>query len=237
MEQFVLQATGLTKRYQSPPALDSLMLQLPQGRIIGLLGPNGSGKTTFLKLAAGLLTPTAGGLTICGEPVGETTKAMVSYLPDRPYFSRQRKIRELLDFFQDFYADFDRDRAEHMLHALGISPESRVKTLSKGNQEKVQLVLVMSRRAKLYLLDEPIGGVDPAARDYILNTIITNYDPEATVLLSTHLIADVERVLDEFVFLHNGKVIRSGNADEVREETGKSLDQLFREVFACLPNC
>ena len=235
--EHVLTANGLTKRYQGSPALKDLTIQLPKGRIIGLLGPNGSGKTTFIKLAAGLLTATAGEITISGQAVGEKTKAMVSYLPDRPYFSRQRKVRELLDFFQDFYADFDRERAERMLSALGISLEVRVKTLSKGNQEKVQLVLVMSRRAKLYLLDEPIGGVDPAARDYIINTIITNYDPEATVLISTHLIADVERVLDEFVFLHNGKVIRSGNADEVREETGKSLDQLFREVFACLPNC
>ena len=143
----------------------------------------------------------------------------------------------MLDFFQDFYADFDRQRAEKMLAALGISPDARFRTLSKGNQEKVQLVLVMSRRAKLYLLDEPIGGVDPAARDYILNTIISNYDPEATVLISTHLISDVERVLDEFVFLYQGKVIRQGNADETREETGKSLDELFREVFRCLPNC
>lgn len=234
--EHVLTANGLTKRYQGSPALKDLTIQLPKGRIIGLLGPNGSGKTTFIKLAAGLLTATAGEITISGQAVGEKTKAMVSYLPDRPYFSRQRKVRELLDFFQDFYADFDRERAERMLCALGISLEVRVKTLSKGNQEKVQLVLVMSRRAKLYLLDEPIGGVDPAARDYILNTIITNYDPEATVLISTHLIADVERVLDEFIFLHQGRVVRSGNADEVREETGKSLDELFREVFRCLPN-
>ena len=236
MEQCVLTASGLTKRYQGNPALDGLELLLPQGKIIGLLGPNGSGKTTFIKLAAGLLTPTAGQIMVCGEKVGEKTKALVSYLPDRPYFSRQRKVGELLDYFQDFYADFDRERAERMLAALSISPQARIRTLSKGNQEKVQLVLVMSRRAKLYLLDEPIGGVDPAARDYILNTIISNYDPEATVLISTHLIADVERVLDEFVFLYQGKVIRSGNADEVREETGKSLDELFREVFRCLPN-
>ena len=236
MEHYVLQAESLTKRYQSELALDGVTLQIPQGKIIGLLGPNGSGKTTLMKLAAGLLTASSGTLTLCGEAVGERSKALVSYLPDRPYFSRQRKVRELLDFFQDFYADFDRERAERMLAALNISPEVRVKTLSKGNQEKVQLVLVMSRRAKLYLLDEPIGGVDPAARDYILNTIITNYDPEATVLISTHLIADVERILDEFVFLYEGKMIRSGSADEVREETGKSLDELFREVFRCLPN-
>ena len=235
--EHVLQTTALTKRYHGQTALDGLELALPQGRIIGLLGPNGSGKTTLIKLAAGLLTPTAGQIEICGERVGPGTKAVVSYLPDRLCFSRQRRVGEMLDFFQDFYADFDRPRAEHMLKALGISADARLRTLSKGNQEKVQLVLVMSRRARLYLLDEPIGGVDPAARDYILNTIITNYDPEASVLISTHLISDVERVLDEFVFLHQGKVIRSGNADEVREETGKSLDQLFREVFQCLPNC
>ena len=237
MDTYVLRASELTKRYHGTPALDGMTLSLPKGRIIGLLGPNGSGKTTFIKLAAGLLTPSAGSIQICGEPAGPATKALVSYLPDRSYFNRQRTVEELLDLFRDFYADFDRPRAEKMLSALGISQKARLRTLSKGNQEKVQLVLVMSRRAKLYLLDEPIGGVDPAARDYILNTIITNYDPEATVLISTHLIADVERVLDEFVFLNEGRVIRSGSADEVREETGKSLDQLFREVFQCLPNC
>lgn len=237
MEQPVLTSRGLTMRYHNTVALDDLNLDLPKGKIIGLLGPNGSGKTTFIKLAAGVLTPKSGEIRICGETVGTVTKSLVSYLPDRPYFSKQRKIIELLDFFQDFYTDFDRSRAEQMLAALGIVKDMRFRALSKGNQEKVQLVLVMSRRAKLYLLDEPIGGVDPAARDYILNTIITNYDPEATVLISTHLIADVERVLDEFVFLYNGKVLRYGSADEVREETGKSLDELFREVFRCLPNC
>ena len=237
METYALQTQGLSMRYHTALALDGLDLALPQGKIIGLLGPNGSGKTTLIKLAAGLLTPTAGTITVCGEKIGTGSKALVSYLPDRTYFSRQQKIRELLDLFQDFYPDFDRVRAEQMLAALGISQEARLKTLSKGNQEKVQLVLVMSRRAKLYLLDDPIGGVDPAARDYILNTIITNYDPTATVVISTHLIADVERVLDEFVFLYQGKVVRRGIADETREETGKSLDELFREVFKCLPNC
>ena len=231
MNETVLTATGLTKRYHGNPALDDLTLELPKGRIIGLLGPNGSGKTTFIKLAAGLLTPNSGSIAIDGKVVGPET-----YLPDRPYFSKNMRVGQQLDFFQDFYADFDRTRAEEMLTALGISQNRRFKSLSKGNQEKVQLVLVMSRRAKLYLLDEPIGGVDPAARDYILNTIITNYDPEATVLISTHLIADVERVLDEFLFVHQGKILRTGNVDETRMETGKSLDELFREVFACLPN-
>ena len=236
MEAYALKATNLTKRYHGDPALDSLSLELPQGKIIGLLGPNGSGKTTFIKLAAGLLTPSAGEIRICGEPVGVKSKALVSYLPDRPYFSKNLRVSQQLDFFQDFYQDFDRVRAEQMLKALNISPDARFRTLSKGTQEKVQMILVMSRRAKLYLLDEPIGGVDPAARDYILNTIITNYDPSATVLISTHLISDVERVLDEFLFLYQGRIIRGGNADVTREETGKSLDELFREVFKCLPN-
>ena len=233
----VLSTVGLSMRYTNKLALDKLTLDLPQGKIVGLLGPNGSGKTTFIKLAAGLLTPTEGSITICGQSIGPATKAIVSYLPDRPYFSRQMTVAQQLDFFQDFYADFDRTRAETMLEALGIRLNAKFRTLSKGTQEKVQLVLVMSRRAKLYLLDEPIGGVDPAARDYILNTIISNYDPSATILISTHLISDVERVLDEFIFLYQGNVVRSGNADETREETGKSLDELFREVFRCLPNC
>ena len=232
-----LKATQLTKRYPGTTALDGIDLTLPQGKIIGLLGPNGSGKTTLIKLAAGLLTPTGGTLEVCGQAVGTGTKALVSYLPDRPYFPRAMKVEALMDYFEDFYSDFDRPRAEEMLRALGIDRRLRFRQLSKGTQEKVQLVLVMSRRARLYLLDEPIGGVDPAARDYILNTIITNYDPAATVVISTHLIADVERVLDEFVFLHQGKVLRSGNADEAREDSGKSLDELFREVFKCLPNC
>ena len=236
MENAVLKATGLVKNYGGTRALDGLELELPQGKIVGLLGPNGSGKTTFLKIAAGLLTPSAGEVTVCGRKTGPETKAVVSYLPDKTYLNRQQRIGEILDFFQDFYADFDRTRAEEMLAVLHIDPNAKLKTLSKGNQEKVQLVLVMSRRAKLYLLDEPIGGVDPAARDYILSTIINNYDPSATVLISTHLIADVERVLDEFVFLSQGKVIRQGNTDETREETGKSLDELFREVFRCLEN-
>lgn len=237
MQEMVLQARDLTMRYHGCVALDGLNLELPQGKIVGLLGPNGSGKTTFIKLAAGLLTPTAGSIQIDGEKIGPKTKAAVSYLPDRPCFNKNLRVEQLLDFFQDFYRDFDRERAETMLKTLNIQPKARFRTLSKGTQEKVQLVLVMSRRAKLYLLDEPIGGVDPAARDYILNTIITNYDPSATVLISTHLITDVERVLDEFLFLYNGKIIRGGNADTVREESGKSLDELFREVFRCLPNC
>lgn len=236
MDQFILKATNLTKRYGAAAALDNVTFSLPQGKIVGLLGPNGSGKTTLIKLAAGLLTPTFGQIEVCGVPVGQQTKALVSYLPDRPYFDKRMRVSDQLDFFQDFYPDFDRFRAEIMLKTLGIPTHLKFQTLSKGTKEKVQLVLVMSRRARLYLLDEPIGGVDPAARDYILSTIVNNYDPSATVLISTHLIADVERTLDEFLFLYQGHIIRAGNADATREETGKSLDELFREVFRCLPS-
>jgi ABC-2 type transport system ATP-binding protein len=234
----VLTIAGLTKYYGngSAPALNNLFMNLQPGRIVGLLGPNGSGKTTLLKLVAGLLTASTGSIQVCGKPIGPESKALVSYLPDRTYLRNNQKIKDQLDFFQDFYADFDRPRAEDMLQKLGISPEQRFGTLSKGNKEKVHLVLVMSRRAKLYLLDEPIGGVDPAARDYILHTIISNYDPEATVVISTHLIQDVEPVLDDFVFLFQGNVVRAGSVDAVREETGKSLDELFREVFRCFPS-
>ncbi len=233
----VVRVSGLTKSYGAKaPALNNLYMQLPQGKIVGLLGPNGSGKTTLLKLLAGLLTPNSGEILICGKPVGVETKALVSYLPDRTYLSNNQTVCQQLDFFQDFYADFDRRRAEDMLRQLNISPDTRFGTLSKGNREKVQLVLVMSRRARLYLLDEPIGGVDPAARDYILRTIVTNYDPSATVVISTHLISDVEPVLDEFCFLHEGRIVRAGSVDVAREETGMTLDELFREVFRCLPN-
>lgn len=232
----VLQIAGLTKFYNrhAAPAVNNLFLDLPKGKIVGLLGPNGSGKTTLLKLIAGLLTADTGSIVVGGVPVGTYTKSLVSYLPDRTYLRNGQRVREQLDFFQDFYNDFDRARAEQMLQNLGIDPETKFGTLSKGNREKVQLVLVMSRRAKLYLLDEPIGGVDPAARDYILQTIIGNYDPEATVIISTHLIADVEPVLDHFVFVHQGKIVQSGSVDQVREETGRSIDELFREVFRCL---
>lgn len=234
--EHVLTVTGVTKRYRrnGEPALDNVTLELPKGKIIGLLGPNGSGKTTMLKLCAGLLTADSGEIQVCGVPVGAGTKMLVSYLPDRTYLRNNQKIREQLDYFQDFYADFDRQRAETMLANLHIDLDARFGALSKGNKEKVQLVLVMSRRAKLYLLDEPIGGVDPAARDYILQTIITNYDPEATVVISTHLITDVEPVLDHFVFVHQGHIVRAGSVDAVREETGRSIDELFREVFRCL---
>ena len=229
----VLRMECVSKNYGATKALADISIDLPQGQVIGLLGPNGGGKTTLLKICAGLLQPTTGSVQICGKPIGAESKALVSYLSDRTYLSDGQKIREQLSYFQDFYRDFDRYRAEDMLRQLGIDLNARFRTLSKGAKEKVQLVLVMARKAKLYLLDEPIGGVDPAARDYILQTITRNRDPESTVLISTHLIADVEPVLDGFLFLHQGSIVRSGYAQQVREEEGKSLDELFREVFKC----
>ena len=232
MEQ-ILELRGLTKLYGSQKALDGVNLSLNPGKIVGLLGPNGSGKTTLIKLAAGLLTPNSGLVLIDGKPVGPETKALVSYLPDRNYLPDWMRVRDCLDYFTDFYADFARERAEEMLSRLSIPMDKSIKTLSKGTKEKMQLVLVMSRKAKLYLLDEPIGGVDPATRDYIVDTIIGNYEPSATVVISTHLISDVERVLDEFVFLKEGALIMHDETDNVRLAKGKSLDELFREVFRC----
>jgi len=229
----ILTAQDLTKYYGATVALSNLHLKLPRGKIVGLLGPNGSGKTTFLKLAAGLLVPTAGTIRVNALPIGEATKAIVSYLPERTYLPMHMRVRETLDYFADFYADFDRARAMSMLETLKVPMETRMRELSKGTKEKVQLVLVMARRAQLYLLDEPIGGVDPATRDFILQTIVSNFHEESTVLISTHLIWDVEKVLDEFIFLQGGVITRYDDAKKVREETGKSLDELFREVFRC----
>lgn len=231
----VLEAKNLSKTYNKGHyVLANFNLKLESGRIVGLLGPNGCGKTTFLKLVSGLLTPTAGGVEVCGQPVSEQTNSLVSYLPERTYFSPNMKVSGLLDYFCDFYGDFDRSRAEHMLADLQINPTAQLKSLSKGTKEKVQLVLVMARRAKLYLLDEPIGGVDPASREYILRTIVGNYAEDATVVITTHLIQDIEPVLDEFMFMgYGGQIIMGGNADDVRAEHGKTLDQLFREVFKC----
>ncbi|KAF0091856.1 MAG: multidrug ABC transporter ATPase [Fusobacteria bacterium] len=200
---------------------------------IGLLGPNGSGKTTFIKLVSGLLTPSSGSIAVGGMEVGVATKAIVSYLPDANYLFDWMKTKDIVEFFKDFYKDFDEVIAIDMLNKLGIDMKQSLKSMSKGTKEKVQLILVMSRRAKLYLLDEPIGGVDPAARDYILKTIISNYNEEAVVIIATHLIGDIENVLDEFVFIDNGKVVLSGNVDEIKEQKGMSIDNLFREVFKC----
>lgn len=225
--------TGLTKSYGSIKALDSLDLTLGGGRFVGLLGPNGSGKTTLIKLLNGLIQPTSGSVLVDGQAPGVYTHSVVSYLPDRGYLNDWMRVTDLIDFFADFYADFDRVKANDMLQSLQINALDRLKTLSKGTKEKVQLIVTMSRKAKLFLLDEPIAGVDPAARDYILNTILSNYSEDASVLLSTHLIADIERVLDEVIFLKNGVMTLHESVDTIREEHGKSVDMLFREVFAC----
>ncbi len=224
---------GLTKSYSGNLALSGVNLELPHGKIIGLLGPNGSGKTTLVKILAGLLQPTSGTVLVEGLEPGAETKSFVSYLPERTYFNPGMRVSECVQMFDDFYEDFDFQRAIGMLSVLGVPYKAKLKTLSKGTREKVQLVLVMARRAKLYLLDEPIGGVDPAAREYILDTIISRRDPDATIVLSTHLIRDVEDILDGFAFIGGGQVIISGDAAEARARHGKTLDEMFREVFRC----
>jgi len=229
----ILECKGLTKKYGDKCALNNIDLSINRGRIVGLLGPNGSGKSTIIKLANGLLLPSSGGIYINGEEPGVNTKKIVSYLPERSYLSDWMKVSDIIKFFQDFYSNFNVSKAYEMLKRLNISPEDKLKTMSKGTKEKVQLILVMSREADLYLLDEPIGGVDPAARDYILNTIISNYSENATVVISTHLIADIEKVLDDVIFINQGNVVMSAAVDEIREEKGKSVDDLFREVFRC----
>ena len=227
--------SGLTKRFGALTALDHVDLHLNSGRIVGLLGPNGSGKTTLIKLMSGLLRPTEGNISIAGYPIGPQSKAVVAYLPDKMFYANWMKAEDLIDLFADFYADFRRERAEAMCAALGIGMRASVKSMSKGTQEKLQLILVMSRDAKLYLLDGPIADVDPAARDFILRTILTNYMPESTILLSTHLIADIEPVLDEAVFLKEGRVVRHDAVDHIREVEGKSVDEVFREIFRTIP--
>lgn len=235
MSEILLQCQDVWKYYGRKEALRGLSFQLTGGKIVGLLGPNGSGKTTLMKVLNGLLRPERGSVLIDGEAPGIYTKSIVSYLPDKTYFADWMKVGDLFDLFTDFYGDFDRDKAEEMCQTLQIRTDQRMKTLSKGNREKVQLILVMSRNAKLYLLDEPIAGVDPAARDYILATILNNYNPEGTVLISTHLISDVERVLDEVLFIQDGQVLRQELVDDIREKEGKSVDELFREVFRTVP--
>lgn len=229
----IIQCNALTKRYGSKLALNGLTLSVPRGRIVGLLGANGSGKTTLIKLAAGLLTPTTGEIFIGGMSPSIETKTIVSYLPDKNYLPAGMNVIKLVDFFKDFYTDFDSVKAYEMFERLQILPNSPLKSMSKGTKEKVQLILTMSRKAELYLLDEPIGGVDPAARDYILNTIINNYSDNATVLISTHLISDVEQVLDDVCFIANGQIVLTSSVDDIREKQGKSVDSLFREVFKC----
>lgn len=229
----ILECKNLTKRYGAIPALSEINLTIESGRIVGLLGPNGSGKSTLIKLANGLLVPTMGEILVDGKQPGAETHALVSYLPERTSLPLWMTVSELQDFYADFYKDFRRDCAAEMLERLELSPKQRMKQMSKGNREKVQLILAMSRAAKLYLLDEPIGGVDPAARDYILDTIIRNYNPEAAVIISTHLIADVEKILDEVVFINRGTISFQSSVDAIREEKGMSVDAYFREVYKC----
>lgn len=230
----LIEIRDLTKMYEKKKmALEHLNLTIGRGRIIGLLGPNGSGKTTLIKLISGLLAPTQGEILINGSRPGAVTKAQISYLPDRTYLSASMKVKDLVKFFAEFYEDFRTDRARELLADLHIDEGARLKTLSKGTKEKVQLIMVMSRQAQLYLLDEPIAGVDPAARDYILRTIITNYNENATVLISTHLIADVENILDEVIFIRDGRILFQDTVEAIRERKGKSVDAYFREVFVC----
>jgi len=229
----ILECNGLSKFYGHSIGLQNVNLRVEPGRIVGLLGPNGSGKTTFIKICTGLLTPTQGSVTINGIAPCAETKAVVSYLPEYSYLNNWMKVSHMLGFFRDFYSDFNYAKALEMLRNLGISEGDFLKALSKGTKEKVQLILVMAREAKLYLLDEPIGGVDPAARDYILNTIIRNYSPDAAVLISTHLIYDIEQVLDDVIFLRNGEIVLSSSVDDLRGNHGMSVDSYFREVFRC----
>ena len=229
----ILECRDLTKKYGSKYALYNLNLSLERGQIVGLLGPNGSGKTTLIKLANALLRPTSGQILINGTEPGVETKRIVSYLPDRNYLGKHMRVDEAMAYYNTFYDNFNLERASQMMDSLDINPHSRLSSLSKGTLEKVQLILVMSREADLYILDEPIGGVDPAARDYILQTILTNYNENATVLISTHLISDIENVLDRAVFLQEGQLVLNASVDEIRSQHGKSVDTLFREVFKC----
>ena len=229
----LVEIENLTKKYGLKTAVKDISLNLEGGQIIGLLGPNGSGKTTLIKMLNGLLVPTKGKILVDGKEIGPETKAVISYLPDQTYLNMNQKVCEVINFFEDFYEDFDSERAYEMLEKLNINPKDSLKTMSKGTKEKVQLILVMSRRAKLYILDEPIAGVDPAARDYILDVILSNYDPEASILISTHLISDIEKILDQAVFIRNGEIVMNSSVDDIRVNEGKSVDALFREVFAC----
>lgn len=233
MELPVLEIKNVHKKYLSHSVLEGVGFSIPRGKIVGLLGPNGCGKTTILKLISGLLQLDEGEIRINGISPGQQTKSMISYLPERSYLNDWMKISDILNLFSDFYADFDRERADQMLTDLKISKEEKLKTMSKGTKEKVQLILVMSRRASLYLLDEPIGGVDPATREYILHTILKNFDENSSILITTHLIQDVETIFDQVLFLNQGKIVIDGEVDEIREKYGKSIDGLFREVFRC----
>ncbi len=229
----LVECKHVTKKYGVKVALDDVNLTIEKGKIIGLLGPNGSGKTTLIKLLNDLLVPNSGEILIQGNHPGVETKKIISYLPERTYLNFNMKIKEVIQYFKDFYEDFREDVAYELLKKLDINPDDKLKTLSKGMKEKVQLILVMSRKAQLYILDEPIGGVDPAARDYILDTILKNFNEDASIIISTHLISDIEKILDEVIFIKNGKIVLHESSDQLRDESGKSIDGYFREEFKC----
>lgn len=229
----LLEVSHVSKSYGNNRVLDDVTFNIAKGKIVGLLGPNGSGKTTLIKLINDLLKEDSGTIKVEGLDLGVETKKLISYLPDKNYLNNNMTVLELLNYFKDFYEDFRIDKAKELIGKLGLDLNQKLKTMSKGTKEKVQLILVMSRKAKLYILDEPIGGIDPAARDYIINTILTNFSNDASLLISTHLISDLEKVLDEVIFLKNGKVVRSGSTDEIRKETNMSINDLFREEFKC----
>lgn len=229
----LLEVNNITKSYGANKVLDDVTFNITKGKIVGLLGPNGSGKTTLIKLINDLLKEDSGTIKVEGLDLGVETKKLISYLPDKNYLNNNMTVLELLNYFKDFYEDFRIDKAKELIGKLDLDLNQKLKTMSKGTKEKVQLILVMSRKAKLYILDEPIGGIDPAARDYIINTILTNFSNDASLLISTHLISDLEKVLDEVIFLKNGKVVRSGSTDEIRKETNMSINDLFREEFKC----
>ncbi len=229
----LLECKNLYKDYGTKKVLKDVNLTIPRGKIIGLLGSNGSGKTTLIKLINDLITPTKGEILINGEHPGINSKKIISYLPERTYLSMDMKVKEIIEYFKDFYDNFDKDKAYELLKKLNINPNDKLKTMSKGTKEKVQLILVMSRKADLYILDEPIGGVDPAARDYILDTILKNFNKDASIIISTHLIADIERILDDVIFISDGKIVLYEEADKLRNKENKSIDMIFREMFKC----
>ena len=229
----LLECKQLNKQFDDKPILKNINLKIPRGKIIGLLGKNGTGKSTLIKLINDLLTPTSGEILIKGQKIGVETKKVISYLPERTYLNKQMKVSEVISYFEDFYDNFDSKKAKRLLEDLDLDINQKLSKMSKGMQEKVQLVLVMSRNADLYVLDEPLGGVDPATRDYILDSIISNYSEKATVIISTHLISDIEKVLDEVIFIKDGNIVLHESVDEIREREGKSVDELFREVFKC----
>lgn len=233
MENTIIKLDNVVKRYSKKEALKGINLEIPKGKIVGLLGPNGSGKSTMIKLLNGLLQPDEGNIEIAGMKPSIETKKIVSYLPERTYLSEWMKMKDLLKFFSDFYEDFDLEKAEEMIEALNINVDEKIKDMSKGTKEKVQLILVMSRNADVYILDEPIGGVDPAARSFIMRTILQNFSEESTLIIATHLISEIENICDEIIFLSYGEIKLQGNVDEIREEKGKSIDALFREEFRC----